>query len=80
MIWLLGLLIVLGYRVFNAGMNSKALFYKDVRSSYNSTQTRREFDGELVIGYIAVTAGLSLFWPISLPGYGLYALGKRYAK
>ena len=80
MIYSLGVLIVLAYRIFNAGMRSKTLFYKDVRTGYSANPTRRQFDGDLLIIYVVVTAGLSLFWPIALPGYGLYALGKRCAK
>lgn len=74
------MLVILGYRIFNAGMNSKSLFYKTVRKGYSGNETKQEFDGDLLIVYIVVTAGLSLFWPIALPGYGLYTLGKRYSK
>ena len=78
MIWLVGLLIVLAARVFLAGMNSKSYFYKEVRG-YNKEPVQ-SFDGDLVILYCALTAVLSLFWPVAVPGYGLYLLGRKYAK
>ena len=77
MIWFIGLITFVIYRVFNAGMNSKSLFYCADR--YN-TKGPDKFDGEKVLFYSLITGVLALTWPISLPCIGIYLLGKRYAK
>lgn len=83
MIWLVGLLAFLVYRVFNAGMNSKSLFYseqKDYDYVTGKKQLVNKFDSDKVVAYCVVTVGVCLTWPISLPCIGIYLLGKRYAK
>ena len=83
MIWIVGTLAFIAYRVFNAGMNSKSLFYS-TNSRYNYDSNKKELvqevNGDKVFAYIAFTVGLGLTWPISLPAVGIYLLGKRYAK
>jgi hypothetical protein len=83
MIWLLGLLAFIIYRTFNAGMKSDSLFKKDTMQwdkNFRNQIPVREFDGEKLFFYIAVTVGVGLTWPISMPCIGIYLLGKRYAK
>lgn len=79
MFWFFGALGVLGARVFLAGTNSKNYFYKEVRH-YRNNEVSSELDGDLVLLYCGFTAFLALLWPIALPSYGLYLLGKKYAK
>jgi hypothetical protein len=84
MIWLLGLLGFVVYRVFNAGMKSDSLFYADVMMYKNHDYAKkslvRQFDGEKLFFYILYTVGIGLTWPLSMPCIGIYFLGKRYAK
>lgn len=83
MFWFIGFLAFLGYRVFNAGMKSEELFYITMQKyDYSSSKKVmvRAFDGEKLFGYILVSLGFALTWPISLPCVGIYLLGKRYSK
>lgn len=75
-IWLLGVIASILYRAFYAGVNSKTLFYRLLR--YNERELA--FDEGKLFGYIFVTLGISLFWPLSFPVLGVYMLGKRYQK
>lgn len=83
MIWFLGVLAFIAYRVFNAGMKSKTIFYteKEVYSfDYKKKERCSVFDEGKLFGYCAVSLGFALTWPISLPAAGIFLLGKRYAK
>ena len=75
-IWLLGFIAFILYRVFNAGMNSKSLFYRPP----GRYETEPQFSENLVMGYVFTTFGFAVTWIISLPLYGIYLLGKRYQK
>lgn len=83
MIWFIGFIAFIAYRVFNAGMNSKSLFYV-TKTSYNYDTQRKEtglyYEGEKVFGYVLITLVFAVTWPLSLPAMGIYLLGKRYAK
>lgn len=80
MIWLIGLLLVLGTRVFLAGMNTKKYFYTEVQENYGSKRAWSKLNEDAVWVYCIFTAFLAVLWPIALPSYGLYLLGKKYAK
>lgn len=75
-IWLLGFISIVFYRVFNAGMNSKSLFYNPP----GRYDTEPVFSDDKVFGYTFKTICVALFWPITLPVYGVYKLGKRFQK
>lgn len=77
MIWFIGFVGFILYRVFNAGMKSQELFY--VVDRFNS-KGPKVFDGEKVFFYTLTTGGLAATWPLSLPAIGVFLLGKRYAK
>lgn len=83
MIWLIGLITFIVYRVFIAGMKSKSLFYTTRNEySYEANQKRlvEKLDGDKIIFYVVWTIGLAFTWPLSIPAIGIYLLGKRYAK
>jgi hypothetical protein len=63
---------------FYAGMNSKSLFYRDPKSY--SSEVGRQIDEDKAAGYMLLTVGFSLTWPLSLPVLGMFQLGKRFNK
>jgi hypothetical protein len=76
-IWIIGVVVFIFYRAFNAGMNSKSLFYRDPRYSEGPA---RVFDSDKAFGYCLVTLFMSLTWIISLPLLIVYKLGQRFNK
>lgn len=77
-IWFVGFILFILYRVFNAGMNTKALFYRGPRYSFEDPGLY--FDDNKVFGYALYTFGIGLIWPIAVPMLGLYKLGQRFSK
>jgi hypothetical protein len=77
-IWTIGFIGIIGYRIFNAGMNTKALFYV-TREPYGR-KSYTVMEGEKVFAYIAWTCAAALFWMLAIPVYGLFLLGKKYSK
>ncbi len=75
-VWFLGFLGVIVYRVFNAGMNTKSLFYNADDARYRAGQ----LDVDRVIFYIVKSVVSSLFWMFVFPGYGIFVLGRKYRK
>ena len=82
MIWFIGFLAFIIYRVFNAGMKSKELFYSKVQQ-YDSSYTKKilveKFDGEKALFYSLKTLGFGVTWSVSLPIVGVFLLGQKYA-
>lgn len=78
-IWFLGFIGIILYRVFNAGMNSADLFYRDKQYSFESVD-ELYFDENKVVSYAIYTFLASLTWPLTLPLYGVYKLGERRSK
>jgi hypothetical protein len=76
-IWFFGFIAIILYRAFNAGMNSKSLFYREPRYGEKPVP---HFDDNKVFGYALLTGAVALSWPLSLPLYGLYKLGERFKK
>lgn len=70
MVWLIGAVLFVLYRVFYAGMKSKTLF----RTTYQQN------DVDKIMMYIFATGLFAFAWPIALPLYGIYKLGQRYNK
>lgn len=82
MIYGLGLLIILAARVVYAGMRTNELFYSEVEwydRSYTKKVTQTVLDGDLVFKYCVITVIACFTWPISLPAYGLFKAGQRFA-
>jgi hypothetical protein len=73
-IWFLGFVGVIVYQAFNAGMNSKSLFYKTLERYGQKPTTVFDFDYVLV--YMGFSLVGALFWPIS----GIVMLGKKFRK
>lgn len=78
MIWFIGFIAIVLYRVFYAGMNSKSLFYRGPRYSFEDKGPH--FDENKVFVYGFQTIGIAITWPIALPVLGVYLLGKRFQK
>lgn len=79
-IWLYGTLAFWIYRVFNAGMNSKKLFYRAPRKYLNDDLSQYVFSGKKAVNYITISFGIGLFWFLCLPAYGVFKLGQRFNK
>lgn len=75
-IWFYGVIVFVLARTFYAGMNSKTLFYRDPKYS----EVGRQIDENKVAGYLLLTLGFSVTWPLSLPTIGVYKLGQRFNK
>lgn len=81
MLWFIGFISVVFYRVFVAGMHSKSLFYVTKTKGYGSKETTyQDLDEDKVAKYILFTALISATWIFSLPIIGIYLLGKRYSR
>lgn len=78
MIWFAGFILFVSYRVFNAGMNTKTLFYRDQVYSFEGKGPH--FDDNKLMIYAGITFGVGITWPIAMPLIGIYLLGKRYGK
>jgi hypothetical protein len=77
-IWFVGFILFILYRVFNAGMNSKALFYRERRRYEDGEGT--VFDENKAFGYAMYTFGIGMIWPLAVPMLGLYKLGQHFSK
>jgi hypothetical protein len=75
-IWFFGFIGFILARTFYAGMNTKTLFYRDPKYG----ETGRKVCEDKVAGYMLLTIGFSVTWPLSLPVIGIYMLGKRFSK
>ena len=75
-IWFYGAIAFILARTFYAGMNSKSMFYRDPKYS----EVGRQIDEDKVAGYMFLTVGFSLTWPLSLPALGMFQLGQRFNK
>jgi len=74
MIYLGGALTVLVYRLFMAGQTD--FTYGTNQSYYREDR----IDMDKVMPYAAWTFAATIFWPLVLPGYGIYKLGKHFKK
>ena len=75
-IWFYGAIVFVLARTFYAGMNTKKLFYRDPKYG----EVGRQIDEDKAAGYMLLTVGFSLTWPLSLPLLGMFKLGKRFNK
>ena len=75
-IWFYGAIVFILARTFYAGMNSKSLFYRDPKYG----EVGQQIDEDKAAGYMLLTVGFSLTWPLSLPLLGMFKLGKRFNK
>ena len=75
-IWLIGFFAFILYRVFNAGMNSKSLFYR--APFYGEIDL--QVDENKLVKYWLVSFVFGVSWPISLSLLGVYKLGQRFNK
>lgn len=75
-IWIYGAMVFVLARTFYAGMNSKKLFFRAPKYG----EVGHQIDGDKVFGYMLLTVGFSLTWPLSLPGLGVFKLGQRFNK
>lgn len=76
-IWFYGAIVFVLARTFYAGMNSKSLFYRDPKYS---SEVGPQIDEDKAAGYMLLTVGFCLTWPLSLPALGMFKLGKRFNK
>jgi hypothetical protein len=75
-IWFYGAIVYVLASTFYAGMNSKSLFYRDPKYG----EVGRQIDEDKAAGYMLLTVGFSLTWPLSLPVLGMFKLGKHFNK
>jgi hypothetical protein len=75
-IWFYGAIVYVLASTFYAGMNSKKLFYRDPKYG----EVGRQINEDKAAGYMLLTVGFSLTWPLSLPVLGMFKLGKRFNK
>lgn len=75
-IWFFGFIGFILARTFYAGMNTKTLFYRAPKYG----ETGRQVCEDKVAGYMLLTLGFSITWPLSLPVIGIYMLGKHFSK
>ncbi len=75
-IWFYGAIVYVLASTFYAGMNSKKLFYRDPKYG----EVGRQIDEDKAAGYMLLTVGFSLTWPLSLPVLGMFKLGKHFNK
>lgn len=75
-IWFYGAIVYVLTSTFYAGMNSKSMFYRDPKYG----EVGRQIDVDKAGGYILLTVGFSITWPLSLPVLGMFKLGKRFNK
>ena len=75
-IWFYGAIVFILARTFYAGMNSKSLFFRAPKYG----EVGHQIDEDKAAGYMMLTVGFSLTWPLSLPVLGMFQLGKRFTK
>lgn len=82
MIWFIGFMSIIMYRVFEAGRSTNrfSVTRRDWDTDFREKAPVTSFDGEKLFFYILVTLGFAITWPISIPVFGVYLLGKRFAK
>ena len=77
-IWFTGFILFILFRVFYAGMNYKSLFYRGPKYSFEDPGLY--YDDNKTFGYSLWTFVIGITWLISVPAYGVFLLGKRFAK
>lgn len=75
-IWFYGAIVYILASTFYAGMNSKTLFFRAPKYG----EVGHQIDEDKAAGYMLLTVGFSLTWPLSLPVLGMFQLGKRFNK
>ena len=75
-VWFVGFIGFILARAFYAGMNTKTLFYREPKYG----ETGRQVCEDKVAGYMLLTIGFSVTWPISLPLIGIFVLGQKFNK
>lgn len=77
-IWFIGFAAFIVYRVFNAGMKSKDLFYRV--SPYYGDGGKIVFNETAAFNYALFTFLIAITWMACLPAIGLFKLGQRFNK
>ena len=77
LIWFYGFIGAILASTFYAGMNSKTMFYRDA-NKYG--EVGRQINEDRVAGYILLTIGFAITWPLTLPVIGIYMLGQKFNK
>lgn len=81
MVLILGIIVVIIFRVFYAGKHSIFFVEKERYSAATGKNVRSlEFDAEAVLPYVLFTAVYAIFWPVVMPCLGIYYLGRKYSK
>jgi hypothetical protein len=75
-IWFYGAIVYVLASTFYAGMNSKSLFFRAPKYG----EVGHQINEDKAAGYMLLTVGFSLTWPLSLPLLGMFQLGKRFNK
>jgi hypothetical protein len=75
-VWFYGAIVFVLARTFYAGMNSKSLFFRAPKYG----EVGHQIDDDKAAGYMLLTVGFSLTWPLSLPVLGMFQLGRRFNK
>ncbi len=75
-IWFYGAIVYILASTFYAGMNSKTLFFRAPKYG----EVGHQIDEDKAAGYMLLTVGFSLTWPLSLPVLGMFKLGKHFNK
>lgn len=78
MFWFTGFIISVIAHTFWAGLRYNHLFYRAPRHYENGKDP--VFAEGLVWSYVLISLGISLVWPISIPLYVIFKLGKRFNK
>lgn len=77
-IWFTGFAVFIVYRVFNAGMKSKDLFYRP--SPYYGDNGKIVFNEAAAFNYALFSFIIAITWMASLPAIGIFMLGQRFNK
>ena len=75
-IWFFGIIGFILVRVFYAGMNSKKLFFRAPKYG----EVGHQINEDRVAGYMLLTMGFAIAWPLTLPVIGIYMLGQKFNK
>lgn len=78
MIYIIVAFLLIAARVIYAGKNLDGLFYREPR--HYEDKGKRVLQEENVFQYCLVTFIGALLWPIVLPIYGLFLLGRKLSK
>jgi hypothetical protein len=75
-VWFYGFIGAILASTFYAGMNSNTMFYRDAKYG----EVGRQINEDRVAGYMLLTIGFAITWPLTLPVIGIYMLGQKFNK